>query len=831
MFKPPSSIAQHRANGAHRRLAWTRPGLALLVVTMLLGVPAAGWAQPQAPAAQQPQPITLLARAGFDGYYKENHWLPTRVMVANDGPDVRGSLEVTFTRPNGSHLTIARQVELPTQSRREIFLYLPHESFFSSLTVRLMDGRMELAATTARVSQAGANDLIFGVAAGSPSVFNVLADVDPVTGSAHVAQLELADLPPLSSAWQALDVLVISDVDTGTLSADQRAALAGWVAAGGRLIVTGGPAWQRTASGLADLLPLRPTGTRTLADAAALGSFAAAEAPQGGGVAAVGNLTEDALTLAGSADVPLIALRRSGYGEVIYLAFDPAFEPLRAWDGLEGLFRNVLAGGNERPGWAGGIRNWYPARDAVNALPGLEFPSALLVCGFLGIYLMAVGPANYLVLKRMKRRELAWVTIPAIVLVFSLGAYVTGYQMRGAQAVLHRLSVVQVWPDSEYARVDQAIGLFSPRRTDYSLTFAEGFLARPMPIDAYGPGGTSYTVQQADQSTISEVRVDIGGLEPFVMQGQVAAPRFEADVAITVSGGTAELRGTVTNHSELALTDVVVLAPGGVAQLGDLAPGASLNIHVALRNARATAAPANTILPAAAAGVGPNVPFYSMPSSYDSTIDDILGGRNYYNDRAQYRRYALLSSIIDTYGGGSRGSGVFLVGWADHAPAGIQLANRVFTPQDLSVYIVNLRPRFDLTGNVVAIPPGLMSWMAIGPARGGGPASPYDMYLYQGTEYTLRFAPALAIDYAAPQSLTLHLASYGLSGPAGVNVELWDYEQGAWLLQSVLNWGDNQIAAPQQHVGPGGEIQVRVTNAGQPQVSLERLDFTLVVER
>ena len=830
MSMPRANTVPLPFNRAAGRGGWLKLSLVAALAVVLLAGPAVSQAQfaPAAPSQQTP-PITLQARAGFDGYFKESRWVPVRIMVANDGPDVSGTLQVAVNRTNGTTLSIARAVELPTQSRREIFLYVPIESFASNLVISLVDGNRSLASATVRITQAGQGDLIYGVVAASPSMFGALANVDPVSGSAYLAQLELGDLPPAASAWQSLDVLVFSDVDTGSLSLEQRAALAGWVSSGGRLIVAGGPSWQKTAAGLAELLPLAPSGTQTLPGAEALAEFALASPAEGSGVVAVGALAEDAATVVSAGDVPLVVTRRSGYGQVTFLALDPSFEPLRGWPGLDGMFRNLLAGASERPSWAGGVRNWYSARDAVNAMPGLDFPSALQVCGFLSIYLVAVGPVNYLVLKRLKRRELAWVTIPAIVLVFSVGAYLTGNQLRGVQAVLHRLAIVQVWPDSDFARVDETVGLFSPRRSDYDLVFNENFLARPMPVDGFGGSGANYTVEQADQTQISDVRMEVGGLEPFVTQGQVPAPAFESDLALDVTRSAVALRGTVTNRSSLALTDVVLLGPGGVERLGEFAPGETLNVNLALQNSRAAPAAANTILPASAAGTTFSQPYYP-PSIYDTTIDDILGSSGYFNDREQYRRYSLLSSIIDSYGGAVRGGGVYLVGWSDRSPTSMQVLGRGFSAVDTALYFVNLRPTLDDNSAEITIPPGLMTWLSISAPQTSS-ASPYDMYLYQGNEYVLRFAPSQLLSFSGVNALTLHLTSYGSTGQAGVSVELWDFSESTWVAQPTLQWGDNTINRPERHVGPGGEIQVRVRNAGQPQLSLERLDFTLLAER
>ena len=692
----------------------------------------------------------------------------------------------------------------------------------------LSDGKSDLATASARVVPAGAGDLIYGVLAGSPSAFNILGGIKPVSGAAYVAQLEAADLPPVSLAWHALDVLVVSDVDTGVLSAEQRTALAQWVASGGRLIVGGGPTWQKTAAGLGALLPLAPSGTQTLPDAASLAAFAAASAPTGPAVAAIGGLAPDAVTLLSAGSLPLVITRHSGFGQVLFLALDPSFDPLKNWSGQEGLYRNLLSGTAQRPNWAGGLRNWYSARDAINALPGLQLPSALEIVGFLGLYILVVGPINYLVLRRIQRRELAWVTVPALVVLFSAGAYFTGYQVRGGEASLHRLAVVQVWPNADQAQVDGLVGVFSPRRTAYDVVFGPGFLARPMPLDAGNPGGNSFTVQQSDGTLIPAVRLEVGAVEPFVVQGQVPAPAFDSNLTLDVNSSQVTLQGQVTNHSAVALKDAVLLAPGSVQRLGDLAPGGVASISLPLTDSHASLTAADDVLPAQAANAKPGTAAPSTPSNYDSTIDDILGNTYYYNDREQFRRYSLLSAIIDTYSGNVRGSGVYLVGWSDQSPVVVSLANRNFQTVDSSLYLISLQPKLNLTTGTLAIPPGLMTWMSLDPSPSVSP-TPYDLYLYAKSGVSLRFVPVQVLPHDKVQGLTLHLLSYGQTGAAPVNIDLWDYTLNDWVRQPQQKWGDANLANADHYVGPAGDIQVRAYNPTAQQVSLERIDFTLLV--
>ena len=313
--------------------------------------------------------------------------------------------------------------------------------------------------------------------------------------------------------------------------------------------------------------------------------------------------------------------------------------------------------------------------------------------------------------------------------------------------------------------MDGLVGLFSPRRAQYDLDFGQGFLARPLPSDAFGgnPGG-SFSVEQADTTVIPAVKMEIGAVEPFVVQGQTAAPQFDSVLSLEVGSSGLLLKGTITNHSSVALADAVLMAPGGVQRIGPLAPGQSVTINLPLTDARANPAPPNDVLPAQA-GIGAQLPQgYSPSSSYDSTIDDILGNTYYYNDREQYRRYSLLSAVVDSYGGSVRGNGVYLAGWTSDTPLTAQIAGRPFQTSDVTLYLINFQPQLKLGAGTLVIPPGLMTWISLGATSSAAPA-PYDMYLLANTQIGLRFSPALLLSYEKVLGLTLHLDSYGSDRP------------------------------------------------------------------
>ncbi|MFQ5407095.1 MAG: hypothetical protein ACE5FI_01570 [Anaerolineales bacterium] len=818
-----------------------RAGLLVAVLTVLLA-PAGAPLQAQTPTSG----LALTIRAGYDGFVKEMMWAPVRVTVSNDGADVQGVLRIEADRFDGSTLTFERPIDLPSRSRKEVFMYTTAEGFLNRVQVSLVRDEVVLADVTTRVSLITTNDILYGVIAADPTPYQVLADIDPVAGQGYFAQLTLADLPPASAAWRSLDVLVLSDTDTGVLSPAQFTALESWIAGGGKLIVTGGPGWQRTFAGLGDLVPAGVTANAAVADLSALGAYAVADAPEGPAYVSSGSVADDADVLLAADGVALIVERLLGYGAVEYLAFDPALAPFSRWRGMEGVYRNLLSERVQPPSWTNPLRNWYNASETVNAVPGVDLPSTLQLCAFAGAYVFVVGPLNFIFLRRIRKREYAWLTIPGLVILFSGISYLAGFSFRGTRPILHRVSVVHAWEGADRAQVEMLVGLFSPRRARYDVQVTGDALLGPIPVDSFsGPAGASIdesTLEFGATTIARGMQVDVGAVKPFTVSGQIAAPRFSSDLAYDFDGHSpsrgeqgVSLVGTVTNRSAVALTDAVILAPSSVQSLGDIGPGGELNVNVPLAAGRAAPGVllgAAQVLPPGAV-VSPLVGGNSS-RSYDTTIDDILGASgasfSYYDDREVYRRFSLLQWLVDPYNGGARGSGVFLVGWVQQAPLDVTILDRPFETADETLYIVSLRPRTAASGGAIAIPPELMTWELLDPGSGSGDG-PYEVYLYEGA-YALRFRPQSDFRGGAVQGLTLHLDSYGATGRAPLNVSLRDQQRGTWVTLPGLEWGDTSVQSPQRFVAADGRIDVRVENpdtAGR--VSIERLDFTLTLER
>src|SRR5690606_39342700 len=100
---------------------------------------------------------------------------------------------------------------------------------------------------------------------------------------------------------------------------------------------------------------------------------------------------------------------------------------------------------------------------ALMNMPSLDLPSLRLLAPLLLVYILVVGPFNYLVLRWQRRLELGWVTIPAITLLFSIAAYRIGYQLRGGDVIINQISTIELRPGNPVgtSSVRSFVGIFS----------------------------------------------------------------------------------------------------------------------------------------------------------------------------------------------------------------------------------------------------------------------------------------------------------------------------------------------------------------------------------
>ena len=144
------------------------------------------------------------------------------------------------------------------------------------------------------------------------------------------------DLPERVEAWGVLDRLVWQDVDSHRLTDAQLAALRGWVAGGGRLVIVGGTAGPNALSAFPDdLLPYRPNVTTDVPAANLAGSSARSRPTADRRCRRSSGELLAGRALATVGDRVVAAERPYGSGSVTLLGFDPTVDWIAETDAGE----------------------------------------------------------------------------------------------------------------------------------------------------------------------------------------------------------------------------------------------------------------------------------------------------------------------------------------------------------------------------------------------------------------------------------------------------------------------------------------------------------------
>lgn len=560
-----------------RRIAL--PFAAVLVV--LAAMPWAARAAGPTPTPATPAGMTMEARALVKGHARTGSWMAIRVDLANDGPAFAGELRLIGGTQGRTRFAVP--VDLPTTSRKAYTLYVQAPAFGSSLEVALVADEAVVTRRTVAFALHDPGQLVIGIVAERPGpLVAALGRLrDPAGPQPAVMQLTVADLPERPEAWSSLDRLVWQDVDAGQLSAEQLAALRTWLAGGGRLTIVGGSGGLGLLAGFPDeLLPFRPTVTIDV-DPEAIASLVGGTLPRGAQAlpALAGSPSAGARALAGSGDRAIAGDRPFGSGAVTLAGFDPSTPWLAESTSVDVLWASLVpARGTARTPLIVGDDGILVS--LLGSLPALALPSIggllLLLLG----YILLIGPVNYLVLRRLDRREWAWVTMPVLVVGFTVAAFAIGFVLRGTDVIVNQIALVRAAPGTDAAQAQVYLGVFSPTRGSYEVGVPGGaLLSAPYSGEGFGQdgqGGQGLDVVQGDPARLRQLAVGYGTLRAVRAEAPVLAPRIEADLHLEGD----RVLGTIRNTSALPLTKPAVVLGTAVVVLPDLAPGASAKVDL-----------------------------------------------------------------------------------------------------------------------------------------------------------------------------------------------------------------------------------------------------------
>ena len=318
------------------------------------------------------------------------------------------------------------------------------------------------------------------------------------------------DLPDKAGALTGVSVIVLGS-GAERLTMSQWRAIRRWVMMGGVLVVPGGSAaiYLRHIA-LAPLLPVQNLRTVQISDWEPLARWLQVQAPQEPTFITVGTLNDDAQLLCGTETLPLVALRRYGFGSIVFVAFNLWDKPFRGWHGLPHFWRkSVVPLTNMTVAhlwsvwltplgeWQGWQRYPVPYAPITRGSPTqppplpfrLELPSVANIAVTLLAYFVIIVPLSYALLRRRRALDWHWLIAPlsAVVFVFLIGQATLGLRQIGTQNLTRGIVVLAAGEADAYLLAGST--LFIQRAGNYLLDFGETEAVFSQIHDYYGHDG------------------------------------------------------------------------------------------------------------------------------------------------------------------------------------------------------------------------------------------------------------------------------------------------------------------------------------------------------
>jgi hypothetical protein len=547
--------------------------------------------------------LTVTVYVNYGSAYRDGSWVPVDVVVNNEQKDFAGIIEVRRISATGEPQSPFYRVaaDCPKGSRKKFRLHAYLQDT-DRVSVRLLrkNRPIDLAPVEAKVAPIKASDYLTLVLDREVSDYGFLSAIvlSPLSKARfyreNLKDDELVFLADYPSCFRAFNAVILGDVDPNRVSARHREVLRRYVEDGGVLVaMLGSNTNKYRGTWVEDLLGVKIEG-QEIATAAELAARAFGPADPAGagaderqGMLAVLKPAAADVTTVGRRKI--VATRRPlGRGFAIALAVDASGRLLQESPAYRALWADIYAFRR------GGELNLGPAGTACGRvlpeLTGVKIQPRSSVFAYLGLYFLVAIVGNWLFWDRMKRRELAWLSLIVFSFGFTSYAMYFGTAGRAKATEFDRIEVLHLPAGTGIADLESFVGLLTARTGTFAAEVVPG-LALVSDVSPRGPISVNYrrgpsVYEPEDLPPFNLIVAEPTRLEDFKLSASVMRLlRIESNTEQPMAGlegglnfDDEGLRGELRNGSGLAIAKPMLLFRGHVYPVDKTADGFRIDL-------------------------------------------------------------------------------------------------------------------------------------------------------------------------------------------------------------------------------------------------------------
>lgn len=586
--------------------------------------------------------ISMTIDFGFNHYAKYGRYMSVSATLTNDGEDFEGWLQVIVPKAE-DNVVYRKEVKITSASPESIVMTIPVLDDTGILQVKLVDKNYTTVVEKNSKIKIGnyEKQTYIGVLSDEKEKLDYLS-----TLATKVFYLNGSNLQEDYLGLDLLDILVVNNYDTNQLNDKQIEAIKHWVLQGGTLVIGTGEYADDTLAKFGDAYSITYTNKvenyniafglnnellqdlkqnildyenernlvlefiksrnemlkaygnelieieNTMSDQWAKDSIDQLK------IIDINKNIVDARLEGGTTEVMeqnrrLMQVRTVGHGTVQLFSFDMGLEPEAKTIGVAMLASitdnmSIIKQAQLQDEYYGtylnfGIYNSMSYAD-TNNVPKVGGYIIILV-----IYIILVGPATYLILKKLDKRSLTWIVVPILAIVFTLLVYILGSDTRINEPYAGYVEILTL-QDDDTVKDEVYFGLTAPYNHNYTVGIDRDNVVTQLSDSTYNY--YRYNMQQDDRidydnymtainfgfdQTILEINNN-PAFKPVYYQSQ-STRTLENQLTYDIHYIGDEIIGTVTNGFDFDLSNAMLMSDGYLIHIGAIGQGETITLE------------------------------------------------------------------------------------------------------------------------------------------------------------------------------------------------------------------------------------------------------------
>lgn len=467
--------------------------IALSIALLIFGFSVTLYANPE-------DELKVSIKAGYNDTIRIYSECPFYIEIENGGKNFRGEIQIHRVQSYGKKINYSLPFEIPQGSKKEFMMNIPINNAIKDVDVKIMINDKEAFSKKYQfkdiiLPETSVVGLLTNEPEGVRGLYNASLlerrvleqsknfpkrasqgtyEITDTKRTAKVIELNENNLPENKELLETFDFIIISDYDTSLLSDFQKAAISNWVDKGNLLVIAAGENVDKVYSGLDESLkPFKIHGQKRIEMPESFADFTERnilEEQMYVSTGAVGNGD----VIIGDENNPLAINYIYGNGNIIILSFDPTTRPISKWNYSKDMWERLLEYNRQAS-----VNYYTEFNYDTSDLGELDYSPLIFLYATVLIYILAVGPILYWILKRKDKRDYSWIIIPSLAFLFVGIIYFGGYKTRYKSAIMNNFSIIELDFENKKINVNSFGRVYNNKKgnlkiecpTSYNLAF------------------------------------------------------------------------------------------------------------------------------------------------------------------------------------------------------------------------------------------------------------------------------------------------------------------------------------------------------------------------